>query len=49
MALFKAAGRQGRLGAWSVASVSNDKDEQVPFWEAERYRSRANPWEHLGG
>ena len=26
-----------------------NEDEAAPLWEAERYRSRAIPWEHIGG
>jgi hypothetical protein len=50
----KAAARQGRYGVTFGMSrgppnVYANEDEAALFWEAERYRSRAYPWEHLGG
>ena len=49
----KAAARQGRVCVFRREDAPSlflrNEDEAAPLWEAERYRSRANPWEHIGG
>jgi hypothetical protein len=51
---LKAATRRGGMAGATFKSVasrtfSTNEDETALFWEAERYRSRAYPWEHIGG
>jgi hypothetical protein len=46
-------GRQGRFCVFLKKTrfrfALRNEDEAAPLWEAERYRSRAIPWEHIGG
>ena len=46
-------GRQGRFCVFLEETrfrfALRNEDEAAPLWEAERYRSRAIPWEHIGG